>query len=167
MFQSKYKTESGMGASFLPCVIFTALWGVVGIILPFMVPRSPHKSVIRVQQSEHHQSSWHKHCLSLGYTDVDSRLLLAVLALLLHESDEPSHWTSSRDQSLVCDEEGVGWFRGVETDVKKEPAFLSLIFIHHHCRNVRAWMLLFIFYCLNCTHYGSDEWSKTSKFPSL
>ena len=41
-----------MGASFLPCVIFTAIWGVVGIILPFMVPRGPHKSVIQVKNIE-------------------------------------------------------------------------------------------------------------------
>ena len=41
-----------MGASFLPCVIFTAIWGVVGIILPFMVPRGPHKSVIQVKNME-------------------------------------------------------------------------------------------------------------------
>ena len=40
-----------MGASFLPCVIFTAIWGVVGIILPFMVPQGPHKSVIQVENS--------------------------------------------------------------------------------------------------------------------
>ena len=38
-----------MGASFLPVLIFSALWGVVGIVLPFMVPRSPHKSVIQVR----------------------------------------------------------------------------------------------------------------------
>ena len=37
-----------MGASFLPVLIFSAIWGVVGIILPFMVPRGPHKSVIQV-----------------------------------------------------------------------------------------------------------------------
>ena len=37
-----------MGASLLPVVIFTAIWGVVGIVLPIMVPRSPHKSVIQV-----------------------------------------------------------------------------------------------------------------------
>lgn len=37
-----------MGASFLPVVLFSAIWAVVGIVLPFMVPRGPHKSVIQV-----------------------------------------------------------------------------------------------------------------------
>ena len=56
-------TDTGMGASFLPCVIFTALWGVVGIILPFMVPRSPHKSVIQVEIMENNIILNEKHCL--------------------------------------------------------------------------------------------------------
>ena len=90
-------------------------------------------------------SSGHKHCLSSGCTDVDSRLLLAVLALLLHESDESSHWTSSRDESLVCDEEGVGWFRWVETDVKKEPAFLSLIYLFT--------IIVVMYECACCSFY--------------
>ena len=37
-----------MGASFLPVLLFTAIWAVVGIVLPFFVPRGPHKSVIQV-----------------------------------------------------------------------------------------------------------------------
>ena len=37
-----------MGASVLPVAIFTAIWGVVGVLLPVLVPRSPHKSVIQV-----------------------------------------------------------------------------------------------------------------------
>lgn len=37
-----------MGASIIPLAIFTAIWGVVGIVLPLLVPRSPHKSVIQV-----------------------------------------------------------------------------------------------------------------------
>ena len=41
-----------MGASFLPVLLFTAIWAVVGIVLPFFVPRGPHKSVIQVQTSD-------------------------------------------------------------------------------------------------------------------
>ena len=37
-----------MGASFLPVLLFSAIWGVVGVVLPFFVPRGPHKSVIQV-----------------------------------------------------------------------------------------------------------------------
>ena len=37
-----------MGASFLPVLLFSAIWGVVGLVLPFVVPRGPHKSVIQV-----------------------------------------------------------------------------------------------------------------------
>jgi V-type H+-transporting ATPase subunit e len=37
-----------MGASWLPVLLFSVLWGVVGIVLPFVVPRGPHKSVIQV-----------------------------------------------------------------------------------------------------------------------
>ena len=40
--------QSIMGASVLPVAIFTAIWGVVGVLLPVLVPRSPHKSVIQV-----------------------------------------------------------------------------------------------------------------------
>merc|ERR1711913_194201 len=37
-----------MGAAFLPVLLFSVLWGVVGVVLPFFVPRGPHKSVIQV-----------------------------------------------------------------------------------------------------------------------
>jgi len=37
-----------MGASLIPVLFFTVLWGVVAGILPFVIPRSPHKSVIQV-----------------------------------------------------------------------------------------------------------------------
>ena len=37
-----------MGASWIPVVIFTVIWGIVGGILPFVLPKGPHKSVIQV-----------------------------------------------------------------------------------------------------------------------
>jgi V-type H+-transporting ATPase subunit e len=38
-----------MGASWVPVLLFSAIWGVVGLVLPFVVPRGPHKSVIQVK----------------------------------------------------------------------------------------------------------------------
>jgi hypothetical protein len=32
-----------MGAAVAPVVVFTVLWAIVGIILPFFVPKSPNK----------------------------------------------------------------------------------------------------------------------------
>ncbi|GLH13151.1 Uncharacterized protein GBIM_17776 [Gryllus bimaculatus] len=32
-----------MGASAVPVIIFTILWGVVGIVLPFVVPKGPNR----------------------------------------------------------------------------------------------------------------------------
>ncbi|XP_025418557.1 V-type proton ATPase subunit e 2 [Sipha flava] len=34
-----------MGAAFLPVLIFTSLWGVVGIVLPFLLPKGPDRGV--------------------------------------------------------------------------------------------------------------------------
>ena len=49
MYFRARKAPLKMGASFLPVVLFSAIWAVVGIVLPFMVPRGPHKSVIQVK----------------------------------------------------------------------------------------------------------------------
>ena len=38
-----------MGASLVPVLFFTLLWGAVGAILPFFIPANPHKSVIQVK----------------------------------------------------------------------------------------------------------------------
>ena len=73
-----------MGASVLPVAIFTAIWGVVGVLLPVLVPRSPHKSVIQVLIPQ-----FTFFCLNYiisGLSDHHCSLLLAVLALLLHVS---------------------------------------------------------------------------------
>lgn len=32
-----------MGASLIPIVIVTAFWGVVGIVLPILVPKGPNR----------------------------------------------------------------------------------------------------------------------------
>ena len=32
-----------MGASWVPVLLFTAIWGIVGGVLPFVLPRGPHK----------------------------------------------------------------------------------------------------------------------------
>ncbi len=37
-----------MGVSWIPVLFFTLVWGIVAGILPFVIPRSPHKGVIQV-----------------------------------------------------------------------------------------------------------------------
>ncbi|XP_014213791.1 V-type proton ATPase subunit e 2 [Copidosoma floridanum] len=37
-----------MGAAFFPVLFFTALWGVVGVVLPFLVPAGPNKGILQV-----------------------------------------------------------------------------------------------------------------------
>ena len=76
-----------MGASVLPVAIFTAIWGVVGVLLPVLVPRSPHKSVIQVtfKQGEHIFK-----LPAPGLLDHHRLLLLALLALLLHVAGNAS-----------------------------------------------------------------------------
>merc|ERR1712141_697256 len=37
-----------MGASWVPVLLFTAIWGIVGGVLPFVLPRGPHKGVMQV-----------------------------------------------------------------------------------------------------------------------
>lgn len=37
-----------MGASAVPVIIFTILWGVVGIVLPFVVPKGPNRGILQV-----------------------------------------------------------------------------------------------------------------------
>ena len=75
-----------MGASVLPVAIFTAIWGVVGVLLPVLVPRSPHKSVIQVLILKFTLSFHH---IISGLSDHHGILLLAVLALLLHVPGHP------------------------------------------------------------------------------
>jgi hypothetical protein len=40
-----------MGVSWIPVLFFTLVWGIVAGILPFVIPRSPHKGVIQVRHS--------------------------------------------------------------------------------------------------------------------
>lgn len=35
-----------MGASAVPVIVFTLLWGVVGIIMPFVVPKGPNRGLV-------------------------------------------------------------------------------------------------------------------------
>ncbi|XP_047114856.1 V-type proton ATPase subunit e 2-like [Schistocerca piceifrons] len=37
-----------MGAAATPIIVFTAIWGVVGIVLPFVVPKGPNRGVLQV-----------------------------------------------------------------------------------------------------------------------
>ena len=37
-----------MGASWVPVFIFTAIWGIVGGVLPFFVPKNRNRGVIQV-----------------------------------------------------------------------------------------------------------------------
>ncbi|XP_012283964.1 V-type proton ATPase subunit e 2 [Orussus abietinus] len=36
-----------MGASAAPVLIFSILWGVVGIVLPFFVPKGPNRGILQ------------------------------------------------------------------------------------------------------------------------
>ncbi|KAK8392929.1 hypothetical protein O3P69_013152 [Scylla paramamosain] len=56
-----------MGASAIPIILMTLFWGLVGIVLPIILPKGPNRSCI----------------------------VLAFLALLLYASDESPNWTSS------------------------------------------------------------------------
>ena len=40
---SKNKIHSKMGASWVPVLLFTVIWGIVGGVLPFVLPKGPHK----------------------------------------------------------------------------------------------------------------------------
>merc|ERR1711997_254289 len=44
----KNNFQSKMGASWVPVLLFTVIWGIVGGVLPFVLPKGPHKSVIQV-----------------------------------------------------------------------------------------------------------------------
>jgi V-type H+-transporting ATPase subunit e len=37
-----------MGFAVLPFIIFTAIFGVIGAVLPWFIPKSPHKGVLQV-----------------------------------------------------------------------------------------------------------------------
>ncbi|KAH0555087.1 V-type proton ATPase subunit e 2-like [Cotesia glomerata] len=37
-----------MGAAALPVCIFTLFWGVIGIVLPFFVPKGPNRGILQV-----------------------------------------------------------------------------------------------------------------------
>ncbi|KDR10794.1 V-type proton ATPase subunit e 2 [Zootermopsis nevadensis] len=37
-----------MGASVVPILVFTILWGIVGIVLPFVVPKGPNRGILQV-----------------------------------------------------------------------------------------------------------------------
>jgi len=37
-----------MGASALPVILFTLIWGGVGIVLPYFVPNGPHKKLFQL-----------------------------------------------------------------------------------------------------------------------
>ena len=38
-----------MGAHWLPVLMFTLIWGLVGGVAPMFVPRGPHQSLIQVK----------------------------------------------------------------------------------------------------------------------
>ncbi|XP_015609906.1 V-type proton ATPase subunit e 2 [Cephus cinctus] len=37
-----------MGASVVAVLVFTILWGVVGIVLPFFVPKGPNRGILQL-----------------------------------------------------------------------------------------------------------------------
>lgn len=37
-----------MGASIVPVAFLTCLWGVVGIVFPFLVPKGPNRGIIQL-----------------------------------------------------------------------------------------------------------------------
>lgn len=37
-----------MGAAALPFIVFTVLWGGIGVVLPFLVPKGPNRGYVAV-----------------------------------------------------------------------------------------------------------------------
>ena len=120
-----------MGASFLPVLLFSAIWGVVGVVLPFFVPRGPHKSVIQVHH--YYVAGTIPVWLSdyVGRPDDHWGLLLAVLALLLHESDEPSDRASAGDQGALRHEAPVGRRRRLK--YWSDSFNIPIVSVNGHC----------------------------------
>lgn len=40
---AKYSTPQKMGASALPVIAMTLFWGIVGIVLPIILPKGPNR----------------------------------------------------------------------------------------------------------------------------
>jgi hypothetical protein len=51
--------SDNMGVSWIPVLFFTLVWGIVAGVLPFFIPRSPHKGVIQVRPAIFLYSSCH------------------------------------------------------------------------------------------------------------
>ena len=45
-FSGRSFTEIKMGASWVPVILFTSIWAIVGGILPFVLPRGPQKGYV-------------------------------------------------------------------------------------------------------------------------
>jgi len=44
----KAKRRGRMGASFIPLLLFTIIFGVIAILLPIFVPKNPYRGVVQV-----------------------------------------------------------------------------------------------------------------------
>ena len=77
-----------MGASALPIILFTLIWGAVAAS-GYWVPQGPHKQLIQVGLESVLLTRDSFIFFFSGVLGHDRGLLLAVLAVLLHEPDEP------------------------------------------------------------------------------
>ena len=95
-------SEDAMAASALPIILFTLIWGAVAAS-GYWVPQGPHKQLIQVGSPV--LLTWIcclTKVLRAGMLDLDWSLLLAVLAVLLHEPDEPPDRPNHTSQHRCC-----------------------------------------------------------------
>ena len=88
-----------MAASALPVILFTLIWGAVAAS-GYWVPQGPHKQLIQVGSTV----DWNylTKILHAGMPGLDWSLLLAVLAVLLHEPNEPPDRSDHTSQHRSC-----------------------------------------------------------------
>ncbi|KAF2900999.1 hypothetical protein ILUMI_05183 [Ignelater luminosus] len=85
-----------MGFSAIPFIVFTVLWGGVGIALPFVVPKGPNRGLNNP-----------------GYSNANSCNLLAFLVMLLYGPNEPLNWSKNGKKDYSHNGKGMGKFEEV------------------------------------------------------
>ena len=99
-----------MVASALPIILFTLIWGAVAAS-GYWVPKGPHQQLFQVRAVFiiFYVSLVHI-MASLGLLDPNRGLLLVILAVLLHEPDEPTYRPDRHTQNCGCHPLVLGQF---------------------------------------------------------